>query len=445
MKLKDVSFRNRKHAKTQVIDETGAWYTLDNAAIIMPAINNDVETGIFRMSATLDHPIRYDAMQKALAKAIERYPYYRVELRRGFFWYYFEPSKTLPVLEADEGSPSMGYSIHRRGNLLFRVRIKAHRVAVEFNHTLTDGTGAINFLKTLLVLYFKECGIEVQNTGDVLLPGQPISEEEFEDAYHKHYKADIPGPLPLPKAYHLNSKLLDKHTYRVTYAHIPLQPLLDYARQHKASVTEVLVAALMEAYIEAWKRTPPKKRDGNNIAVEVPVNMRKFYPTKTLKNFSLYVMVCLDPRLGNWTFEELVEYVHNVMRIENDERMIARQIARNAGGGRNIIVRLVPLIIKDFFARLFFSTLGQSLITTFISNLGAVTLPEEIAKHVRRFDFIPAPSADTKTNASCLSWQDTFYISFGSRVESTEIEQHFFSRIASLNIPVYIDLHTEVG
>ncbi|HQG40238.1 MAG TPA: hypothetical protein PLV76_05065, partial [Spirochaetales bacterium] len=94
---------------------------------------------------------------------------------------------------------------------------------------------------------------------------------------------------------------------------------------------------------------------------------------------------------------------------------------------------------------LFFSTLRQSLIATFISNLGAVTLPEEIAKHVGRFDFIPAPSADTKTNASCLSWQDTFYISFGSRVESTEIEQHFFSRIASLNIPVYIDLHTEVG
>ena len=181
MKLKDLYKNNKKHARTQIFDETGAWYKLDNAAIIMPAINNDVETGIFRMSATLDHPVRYEAMQRALDRTIQRYPYYLVELRRGFFWYYFQPSGTRPMLMPDSESPSMEYSIHKRGNLLFRVRLKNHRVAVEFNHSLADGTGAINLLKTLLLLYFEELGIHTANTGDVLLPGQEISEEEFEE------------------------------------------------------------------------------------------------------------------------------------------------------------------------------------------------------------------------------------------------------------------------
>ncbi len=432
---------NTHHAKTRFLDQTGHWYILDNAAVIMPAVSNREDTFLFRLSATLDHPIDYHIMADALAAVSRRFPYFMVELKRGFFWYYFQPLHEIPRLEPDPAWPCMDFSVHRKKQFPFRIRLKGERIACEFSHALTDATGAMTFLKSILTEYFKHKGIECSGAPDIFMPDSPVHPEESEDAYQRYYKKGTPTPAPLPRAYHLDSPRLKNRMYRITAAAIPLAGLLKAAKDRNASMTELLVACLLEAYLGFWSDSSHKsrKRAGKNIAIEVPVNMRKFYKTLSLRNFSLYVMVCLDARLGSWTFDELVTYVRNVMRVENDERIIARQISRNAGGTRIIAVRLVPLFIKDFFAKLFFRTLGQSIITSFISNLGAVSLPPEIAGRVRRFDFIPAPSNDTRTNASVLSWQDTVYLNFGSRVRTREIERRVFSRIASLGVPVKLD------
>lgn len=432
--------KNKEFAQTRYLDQTGHYYKLDNAAIIMPSVSNSEDTFLFRLSATLDHPIEYRRMSDSLSLISRRFPYFTVELKRGVFWYYFQPLHKIPRLETDSSSPCMNFNLHKHGQFPFRVRVQGNRIACEFNHSLTDGTGGMTFLKSLLAEYFRQGGIESTPQPDIFSPGSSVNQEEVEDAYQRFYQKGYPGPAPLPRAFHIDSSRLD-HTYRITSASMLLADLLKAAKARNASLTELLVAAQLEAYLTLWidTRRSSRKKIGNNIAIEVPVNVRKFYPTQTLRNFSLYVMICLDPRLGNWTFDELVTYVRNVMRIENDERMIARQIARNAGSMRSLCVRLVPLFIKDFFGRLFFVKFGQSGITSFISNLGAVNMPPEIASHIKRFDFIPAPSNDTRTNSSFLSWQDTVYFNFGSRVKSREIERRFFTRIASLGIPVTLD------
>ncbi len=432
---------NIHHAKTRFLDQTGHWYVLDNAAVIMPAVSNREDTFLFRISATLDHPIEYQTMSHALAAISRRFPYFMVELKRGFFWYYFQPLHEIPRLEADPPWPCMDFSVHKKNQFPFRVRLKGDRIACEFSHALTDATGAMTFLKSMLAEYFKHRGIDSSPAPDIFLPESFVDPEESEDAYQRYYKKDTPEPYPLPLAYHLVSPLLKRRNYRITSAALPLADLLKAAKDRNASMTELLVAALLEAYLGFWTDSTRQSRDktGKNMAIEVPVNMRKFYKTSSLRNFSLYVLICLDARLGAWTFDELVTYVRNVMRVENDERIIARQISRNAGSIRIFAVRIVPLFIKDFFAKIFFRSFGQSIITSFISNLGSVSLPPEIAPHVRRFDFIPAPSNDTRTNASMLSWQETVYLNFGSRVKTREIERRFYSRIASLGIPVNLD------
>jgi len=434
MRKKSRVLRNKKsntlHSTTRFLDQTGHWYILDNAAVIMPAVSNRE-----------DHPIEYLLMSDALASVSRRFPYFMVELKRGFFWYYFQPLHKIPELESDPPWPCMDFNVHKNHQFPFRIRIKADRIACEFSHALTDATGAMTFLKSILAEYFRQKGVESSPAPDIFLPDSSVAPEESEDAYQRYYKEGTPEPFPLPLAYHLDSPRLKNRNYRVTSAAIPLAGLLKAAKDRNASMTELLVAALLEAYLNFWAHSNRRSRaqKGKNIAIEVPVNMRKFYSTLSLRNFSLYVLVCLDARLGTWTFDELVTYVRNVMRVENDERIIARQIARNAGSTRIIAVRLVPLFIKDFFAKIFFRSFGQSVITSFISNLGPVSLPPEIAPHVRRFDFIPAPSNDTRTNASVLSWQDTVYLNFGSRVTTREIERRVLSRIASLGIPVNLD------
>ncbi len=65
------------------------WFTLDNAAKIYPAVISK-EVTLLRLTAVLKHPVKIKFLQKALILAEERFPFYRVRLRQGFFWFYLE-------------------------------------------------------------------------------------------------------------------------------------------------------------------------------------------------------------------------------------------------------------------------------------------------------------------------------------------------------------------
>ena len=126
------------------------------------------------------------------------------------------------------------------------------------------------------------------------------------------------------------------------------------------------------------------------------------------------------------------------MKIEGDPKSLAMQIARNAGGTRNPVVRAIPLFIKDIAGRILFSVLGESMLSGFISNLGVLRLPPGIAPQVKAVVFSPAPSSTTLTNASVLSWNDELVISFGSLLSSRQLEQLYFKRLRELGLAVSV-------
>jgi len=439
-------------SRTGFYDETGPWYVLDNAGIIMPAVSNSVATSLFRISADLDRPVKLSALQGALDHCARRFPYFVVELRRGFFWYYLEPHGRRLRVEADSRSPSQNYNINKKGRCLFRVRARGNRIACEFSHALTDGTGGIRFFKNLLVEYFS-IGAASQGERPTAAQGEPepcdsdlyrmdavADHREYEDAYNKYFTQEYPKPAKLPRAFHIHSPQLPHFEYRITCGILPLDQAMDMARSLGATVTEFLAAVFLDALQDLWLALPPaQRRKRPRLAVEIPVNMRKFYPTKTNRNFSLFVLVTQDMRLGRRDFAEIVSRAHLQMRFETDVRTIAQQISRNVSGARKLAVRLVPLVVKDFFAKLLFSALGEDLVSGFVSNLGAVSLPEGVAEHVERLDFLPAPSPYNKTSASVVSWGGRLYINFGSLAQSRELERLFFTRLRALGLPVKIE------
>ncbi|MBL8967686.1 MAG: hypothetical protein JNG85_11815, partial [Spirochaetaceae bacterium] len=67
---------NRRKARTGFHDESGPWYSLDNAATIMPAVSDSVVTSLFRVSAELDAPVHLPSLQAALERVAARFPYF---------------------------------------------------------------------------------------------------------------------------------------------------------------------------------------------------------------------------------------------------------------------------------------------------------------------------------------------------------------------------------
>ena len=128
------------------------WMKLDNAAKIYPLVESDFLTTVFRFSATLDMEIDPKILLKALNNVIQRFPYYKVSLKQGFFWYYLEENHNSLVINKDINDPCRRM-INDTNEYLFRVLYIENKISVEFNHILADGASCLTFLNTLLKQY----------------------------------------------------------------------------------------------------------------------------------------------------------------------------------------------------------------------------------------------------------------------------------------------------
>jgi len=432
-------FGRFKMTKIEHRKKDRTWYKLDNAAILYPSIQSDRISTMFRLSATLTENVDPSVLQLALNKIIDRFPYYRVKLSKGLFWYYLEHNPKTPRVEKDVQYPCGRLSPILNRNFLFRVRYYKRRIAVEFCHALTDGTGAVTFLKALVYQYLKETGKNLTDKTGILTIDEEPDQEEFEDSYNRFYKPSLPLPETGEPAYHLKAKLAKKGIYYVITGIVPLKDIIAKAKEYNVSLTVFLAAIYMDAMQTIQNKHVSNPRCKKPISVSVPVNMRNIYPSKTMRNFSLFVVPKIDPRLGDYSFEEILKIVHYTMMTEINEKSISRQLSRNVGGQRNPFVRIIPLFIKRLFFPLLYRKLGENLFSGTISNLGLITVPDEMAQYIERIDFVPGPGPVNKTGCSVTGFKDKLYITFGRLTDEAELERIFFTKLVKMGIHVTIE------
>lgn len=430
--------KNKKlFSSTLYKDKLGNFYILDNAGSIMPAVSDTTYTSLFCFSAKLKENIKLNVLETALEKVVKRYRYLYCKLKKGLFWYYLEEIDEKPKIYTDIEPINTNYSIFK--NPLFRVRAKDKRISVEFSHALTDGTGAIEFLKTLLYEYFTLLGHKISCENIITLDSQ-IDQDEYDDAYKRYYNQDIPKPDPLPIAFHIPGKILPKHTYRVIFGYCKVDEVLKVAKSKNLSLTEFLTGIYIYSLQEIYFSIDAKKRKKYSpyITFETPINLRKIHQSKTMRNFSLFLLSKIDCRMGKYSLDEIFELTHLQMQTELKKKEHLKMIKRNVASEYIFALRLVPLFLKVLVLRSAFYYLGDGLITGFLSNIGQINIDPVFSNFIEYFDFIPTPGKASKTNASVVSFNNTLSISFGSRTYERELERIFFSTLVSLGVEVKI-------
>lgn len=407
------------------------WLKLDNAAKLFPAIVSNDLTSVFRITASLKEPVKYSAIREAVEITSRRFPYFSVSLRSGLFWHFLEFNDQLPRIQVEEKIPCTAFALKRRNEPLYRIIIKNNRISVEFIHILTDGGGAMEYLKSLLYTYLTITGKHISLTGNIILPGTPISEEEMEDGYNRFFRK-LPPPVKLVKAWHLPFRLNERPRLRVINGEASLSEILELTRRCKVSVTEYLVAvylySLQEIYISNKRNNKNDKR--KVLRVEVPVNMRNKYPSRTMRNFSLFVLPELDLRLGTYTFDEILVSVHHQMQMSSDIKQISRFLSTNVSYEKLYIVRVLPLFIKKMAISAIYRGLASKRFTGIITNMGLVTLPEEMSELIESLDLIsPPPNPKVKVTAAIISFKDKLRIAFSNISQSHELERCFFRKL----------------
>ena len=418
-----------------------SWYKLDNAGKIYPALITKRYTSLYRLSLDLKEPVSLPLIEQALDDVMPRFPYYQVCLRQGVFWYFLETNPRKPPVEGDSLSPCMDFPLKKRGMFLFRIRIYKKRIAVEFSHILTDGTGALTFLKTLTARYLSLRGVPVEadESAGILDVSSTPDPEEFDDAFQNYFNRRLPESSRGVPAYHIKEHLLPKGKYNIITGIMSVQELKEQAGSFGISLGEYLTARLIEAFQEYMNDPRRKGEKKKPIRMNVPVNLRGLYPSKSMRNFFLSVEPWIDPRLGEYEFKEICAKVHHYMRYEVDQKFLNQQITRNVKGELKILNRLFPLFIKNMFLPAVYRILGENNYTSGFSNLGRISLPPAMEEHVESFDFYPPPSTGNKLKCTALSYKGDMRVSFGSLIESTEIERLFFCALRKSGVRVRIE------
>ena len=183
----------------------------------------------------------------------------------------------------------------------------------------------------------------------------------------------------------------------------------------------------------------PNVRRRKPVKVLIPVNLRRLFPSRTLRNFVLYTTPEIDPRLGQYSFEEICRAVRHRMGLDINPKVMSSKIATNVSSERLLAVKVLPLFIKNFVMKAVFNSVGERKSCLSLSNLGAVDLPEAMKPYVVRLDFILGIQATAPHNCGVLSYGDTLYINLIRSIREPELENHFYRVLRDLGLTVQVE------
>ena len=416
-----------------------SWMKLDNAAKIYPASRSGGWMATFRLSASLTEKVDPELLRVAEERTARRFPSMCLRLRRGFFWYYLDPMMEPPLPEKDVKIPCANFDFRKTGGYCFRVRYYENRIALEFFHVLTDGTGGLIFLKTLLAEYLElKYGVKIPRGEGILDCSEEPLPEELEDCYLK-YARKIRQKRKKEVSYRQKGKKEENGIINVVTAMVPTEELLKRARVRGISMTEYLVSQLIVAY-HAVQLTERKKKERRlPVKVCVPVNLRKFYGAKTLRNFAEFVNVGVDYGLGEYTFDEIANTVRHQMGLFATEKYLNTKISANVGDERNPLVRIVPLFLKNVVLKMEFKKNGDIGSATTLSNLGKVNLPNEMDPFIERFDFMLGALSKNPSAFAMISFGGVTTVNMVRSIVNADVEREFCRLLVKDGVHVKIE------
>ena len=415
------------------------WMRLDNAAKIYPAAQNRNWSNSFRLSATLTEKIRTDVMQSALDVTVRRFPSMAVRLCKGVFWYYLEELSEAPSLSPEKGHPLEKMSARDVHKCALKVLVHENRVAVELFHSLTDGNGGLVFLKTLIAEYLEQLhGISVPSENGVLDRREEPHEGEMEDSFIK-YKGDAALSRRDTDAFRIKgTKDPDGFSTNTAFL-LPVEAVHREAKKYGISITAFLTAALTQAAIELQKKHVPDVRKQKPVKILLPVNLRKMFPSESLRNFVLYMTSEVCPNRGEYSFDEICKIVAFQMGIEITPKHMRAKFTTNVNSEIMPIIKVMPLFIKNIVMKSVFLAVGERKSTISFSNLGMASVPDIMKDYITRFDFVLSPQATSPYNCSAISYGDTLYLHFIRNSVEPEYETHFYRVLRELGIPAKVE------
>lgn len=412
------------------------WLRLDNAAKIFPPTTSEKDTKVFRFVCELKEDINEDILQQALDHTMPLFPIYKTILRRGVFWYYFESTDTKPMVTKEHKLPcSMLYQPNRK-NLLFEVTYYEKRINLEMYHALTDGTGALGFLKTLVYFY-----ITIKHSQDFKdkLPSldydASISQKK-DDSFLKHYSGDRKlDKIKLNRAYRIAGRRPIDNRLKIIEGEMSVKKVLELAHHYDTTLTIYLTALFLWSIYQDM----PTRSRRYPVILAVPVNLRTYFPSVTARNFFTTINISYHFGKSSNQLEDIIQSVKDSFAKELTEENLRKHMNHLSALEHNAFMRVVPLALKDYILR-FANALNDRGITATLSNVGKISITKELEPYIELFDCF---TSARRPQICMCSFKDLLVVSFTSPFDTSEIQKNFFRTLAKEGVAITISSNSK--
>lgn len=410
---------------------------LDMAAILYSYTKTKTWNQTYRISVTLKSDVDGEALKQAVRKMRHRFPSFYVRLSDGFLWKHFKPAPVdvdeIVVHNNDFCSPVDTEATHTP---LFKIRYYKNRISLDIFHGVSDGRGSLTFLKTLLAIYFGILGINIPATDGILNIDDEPTEEELTDGYIKFYDKSK-GKLPRgEKAAYQHYIKEDDGSFTIIQGKLSVSELKKVSKSLSVSITEYLAALYCYSYY-LNKDIKNKKP----IKIQFPVDLRNIFGLQTLRNFSLVLTITLPHRKEAYSFREVLDITVKEIAKAKDKELLQRMINTNASDAQMLITKYSPSVLKKPFILAGFLLYGERLMTSPISNMGVITVPEEMKNLIEYFDATIGATKKNAINAAAITYEDNFIITFSTKKPRREVQNTFFSLLEKEGIGVEITVN----
>jgi len=412
------------------IQKSKSWSRLDNAAKIFPSTIEKTDTRVFRFYCELNEQINPKVLQTAVEHTLETFPNFKMVMKKGAFWYYLEESDLVPKVTLENKPVCSPIYDDNTRNLLFNVTFFNNRINLEVYHVITDGTGALHFLKNVVLNYLVEVHKDEFNDNVPIVDDATVTQRNS-DSFKKYYEKNTQSKkLSLKRAFNLNMDKRDDECIQVIEGIVSTKKVIDLAHKYNTTLTVYLTSIFIQAISKEMTIQQMKKP----VVIMVPVNLRNYFPSGTTRNFFGMIDVAYDFAKNNGSLEDIIKEVDKAFKYELTKERLVIRMNNYAALERNPFIRIVPRPIKNVFLRTA-RHINDLCETAVLSNIGRVYMPDTLDKYIKMFGVI---ISTLRLQLGICSYNDRLQIGFTSAFISTEIQKNFFRQLSSNGVEVEI-------
>ena len=295
-------------------------------------------------------------------------------------------------------------------------------------HVLADGTGAFRFLRRIIINYLRLAhDLPKADRAD-----RSSTVEKSDDAFRRYYTQNKQkGQLKrfmATRAYQIKGQRDQNEQMHLIEGTVSAKEFLAAAHRFHTTAGIFMTSLFVKSVIDAMTMKDLKKP----ISISIPVDLRRFFPSVTSRNFFGVINVIIRAESRDMTLEEVIAKVSAPFKEQLSRENIEKTMNAYSAYERNVGIKMVPLFLKELGVQ-GLSTIAGTGVTASVSNIGVIEFPEAFEKYIKQFSPFMASLNIQLTTAT---YKDRMAFGFCSSFEECSVITGFFRYLTDLGIRV---------